>query len=130
MSECNERCDVSIAIVEDEKDLVSLYQNIFARKGFIICFVANDGLEAVEKYTGCTPKPHIVIMDYRLPRMSGIDATTEILKIDPDAKVAFLSADASVKDAAINAGAFIFLEKPVSIREIMGAVKRGFEERR
>lgn len=123
MSECKERCNVGIAIVEDEKELVKLYQRIFAQKGFVICFVAYDGLEAIKKYIECIPKPHVIIMDNRLPLMNGIDTTKEILKIDPDAKIIFLSADINVKNEAMKAGAFVFLKKPASIADITNAVE-------
>lgn len=125
MSECDERCNAGIAIVEDEKELVRVYQRIFARKGFFICYIAYDGPEAVKKYIECTPRPHVVIMDYRLPLMNGIDTMKEILKIDAEARFIFLSADYEVKDEAMKAGAFIFLKKPARIRDITNAVERG-----
>lgn len=126
MNEDIGRCRLGLAIVEDEKELVKVYKKIFTRKGVLICYVAFDGLEAVKKYIETTPKPHVVLMDYRLPVMNGIEATKEILKIDPDASIVFLSADIAVKDDALKAGAFIFLKKPASIKEITDAVERGF----
>jgi DNA-binding NarL/FixJ family response regulator len=62
-------------------------------------------------------------MDYRLPLMDGIEATKEILKIDPETKILFLSADINVKDKAMAAGAFVFLKKPANINEITKAVE-------
>ena len=122
MNDAENVCAVGIAIVEDEKDLVKVYQKMFAKKGIQICFVAYDGVEAVKKYLQCTPKPHVVIMDYRLPVMNGIDATRELLLIDPDAKVIFLSADIGVKDEAMQIGAFRFVKKPASLKDILDAV--------
>ena len=115
-------CRVGIAIVEDEKDLVKAYERLFAKKGILICFVAYDGIEAVKKYIQCAPKPNVVIMDYRLPIMNGIETTKEIIQIDPSAKIIFLSADINVKEEAMQAGAFTFLKKPVSINNIISAV--------
>lgn len=123
MTDCAQICRVGIAVVEDETDLVKIYTKIFAKKDIQICFVAFDGLEAVKKYMDCDPKPHTILMDYRLPIMDGIDATREILKIDPKAKIIFLSADIHVKEEAMRAGAFIFLKKPVSIKTITDAVE-------
>lgn len=116
-------CRVGIAIVEDEKDLVKAYERLFEKKGILICFVAYDRIEAVKKYVQCFPKPHVVIMDYRLPIMNGIEATREILKIDPAVKIIFLSADINVKEEAMQAGAFTFLKKPVGIKDIISAVR-------
>jgi two-component system chemotaxis response regulator CheY len=124
MAESNaQACRVGIAVVDDEKDLVKIFTKAFTKKGIQICFVAFDGLEAVKKYVECEPKPHTIIMDYRLPIMDGIDATREILKIDPSAKIIFLSADIQVKEEAIKSGAFMFLKKPVSIKTITDAVE-------
>lgn len=117
---------MGLAIVEDEKDLVKVYQRIFTKRGIRICYVAYDGMDAVKKYIECTPKPHVIIMDYRLPLMNGIEVSKEILKIDPGAKIVFLSADIDVKEEAMAAGAFVFLKKPVSIKLIVDAVERGF----
>ncbi len=124
MTDCDAKtCRIGIAVVEDEKDLVKIYTKVFAKKGIQICYVAFDGLDAVKKYVECDPKPHTILMDYRLPIMDGIDATREILKIDSKAKIIFLSADAHIKEEAMRAGAFIFLQKPVSIKIITDAVE-------
>lgn len=119
-------CRVGIAVVEDETDLVKMYKRIFAKKGIKICYVAFDGLEAVKKYLESSPRPHVVLMDYRLPIKDGIEATKDILKIDADAKIVFLSADIHVKDESLQAGAFMFLKKPVSMNEITNAIEAAF----
>lgn len=118
------KCDwcAGIAIVEDEKDLVRVYTRLFQKRGIPVCFVAYDGGEAILKFIACTPKPHIVIMDYRLPTMNGIEVSRKILEIDPDTKIIFLSADVSVKEEALQAGACIFLAKPASIHDITKSV--------
>lgn len=123
MADTDKVCRVGIAIVEDEKDLVKTYERLFARKNIQVCFVAYDGIEAIKKFVACMPRPNVVIMDYRMPIMNGIEATKEILKIDPGAKIIFLSADIGVKEEAMQAGAFIFLNKPASLNDILNSVK-------
>jgi two-component system chemotaxis response regulator CheY len=119
-----EKCDwcAGLAIVEDERDLVRVYIRLFEKRGIPVCFVAYEGNEAILKFIASTPKPHIVLMDYRLPVMNGIEVTKRILEIDPDTKIIFLSADTGVKEEALEAGAFTFLAKPVSLNIIMNAV--------
>ncbi|HMK45351.1 MAG TPA: response regulator [Methanocella sp.] len=124
MTKCPESCQVGIAIVEDEKELVKVYERAFKRKNIDICFIAYDGVEAVKLYIECTPRPHAILMDYRLPIMNGVEATREILKFDPEAKIIFLSADVSVENEALAAGAIIFLKKPASISDIVGSVEK------
>lgn len=124
MSETSEVCAIGIAIVEDEKDLVKAYRKAFAKHGIQVCFVAYDGVEAVKKYLESAPRPHVIIMDYRLPIMNGIDATKKILTTDPDASIIFLSADIQVKAEAMQAGAFSFLKKPAELKDIIDSTMR------
>ena len=125
---CLPECRVGIAIVEDEKALIEVYRRIFKKKNIMICFTAFDGEEAIKKYIECTPRPHVVLMDYRLPILNGIETTKEILKYDPDAKIIFLSADISVKEEALGAGAIAFLKKPVSMSEMVGTVESALKK--
>ena len=119
-----EKCDwcAGIAIVEDEKDLVQVFIRLFEKRGIPVCFIAYDGNEAILKFIACAPKPHIVLMDYRLQTLNGIDVTKKILEIDPDTKIIFLSADISIKEEALRSGVSTFLAKPASLKEIINAV--------
>lgn len=118
-----ERCRLCTAIVEDEQDLVWIYQRIFSRIGVPVSFVAVDGVDALAMFKESAPKPQVVLMDNRLPGMSGIDVTKEMIKAEPDTLVIFLSGDTGVRDEAMNAGAFLFLEKPAGIQDIMIAIE-------
>ncbi|MGA9140862.1 MAG: response regulator [Methanocella sp.] len=123
MSDCDEQCDVGVAIVDDEVSLVKMYEKLFSRRGVHVCFVAHDGIEAVKKFKECAHKPYVILMDNRMPMMNGIEATKEILKIDSGAKIIFLSADVYMKDEAMRAGALIFLKKPAGLKDITDAVE-------
>ena len=116
-------CYVGLAIVEDEKELVNILVRLFEKHRMAVCFIAYDGGEALLNFTRCDPKPRLVLMDYRLPTMNGIEVTKEILKIDPGTRVIFLSADESIRDEALRAGATAFLQKPASLREIGDEIK-------
>ncbi len=121
MDECS--CYVGLAIVEDEKSLVSLLLNFFEVRHIAVCFIAYDGYEALLNFIRCNPQPHIILMDYRLPSMNGIEVTKEILNISPDTKIIFLSADEGIKDSALKAGAITFLQKPASLKDISKAIE-------
>jgi len=117
------RCRICSAIVEDEQDLIWIYQRIFARIGVPVSFVAVDGADALATFRECIQKPQVVLMDNRLPGLSGVDVTKEMIKAQPDTRVIFLSGDTGVMDEAIKAGAFLFLEKPAGIRDIIAAIE-------
>jgi two-component system chemotaxis response regulator CheY len=46
-----------------------------------------------------------------------------ILRINPQVKIIVISADGSVREAALKAGAARFVQKPASIKEILSAVE-------
>jgi DNA-binding NarL/FixJ family response regulator len=116
--------DGGVAVVDDEKALNDLLVMMLKLKGIPVCFTAYDGPEAVRKYRDGHPKPEIVIMDYRLPTSTGVEAMKEMLQTDSKAKFIFLSADSGAEDEAILAGAVMFLMKPASMKDVIEAVEK------
>jgi len=102
----------TIFIVEDDPCLQTLYGLMLEGPEFKIVGLANDGEEAVEMFKRFTEKPQIIIMDHRMPKKNGLDATREILAFSKNTKIIFASADASIKDTACSSGAIDFLKKP------------------
>jgi CheY-like chemotaxis protein len=111
-----------IAIVDDDPELVQLLTKMLDVRGIQACFSASDGDEAVARFVNSSPMPDIVITDYRMPTMNGLEAMREILRIKPDTKIIFLSANIEIKEEALEAGAAAFLNKPASIKDIYQAI--------
>lgn len=84
---------------------------------------AADGAEAVE--LAVATSPDVVLMDIRMPRMSGIEATAEILNERPKTKIVMLTVSEEAEDllASLRAGACGYLLKEVAIDEIAAAVR-------
>jgi DNA-binding NtrC family response regulator len=114
----------SVAIVDDEVDVVRTYELLFKRRNIPLSFMALDGPDAIEKFKKANPRPQVVIIDYRLPSMSGLDVMGEVLAIEPSTKVIFVSGDDSIQKESIDAGAAVFLKKPARIKIIMDTVTR------
>ena len=83
---------------------------------------AEDGLEAVERAEELLPD--VVLMDVRMPRLSGIDAAARIRESVPSAKILMLTVSDEEEDLyeAIKAGANGYLLKEISIEEVAGAI--------
>lgn len=114
----------SVAIVDDEVQLVRTYELLFEKRGIPMAFTAYDGDEAIEKFSRADPKPGIVIIDNRLPSMSGIDVMKAILTIEPRTKVVFISGDESSMRESLDTGATVFMKKPASIKEITETINK------
>jgi two-component system chemotaxis response regulator CheY len=119
---------VSIFIIDDEAILHRLYKDVFAIKGHQVIADAFDGEEAVKKYSDMNPKPEVIILDHRMPNKDGLEAMSEILDIEPSAKIVFISADANVREQALNGGARSFGLKPVTIRHMLDLVEKAVSD--
>lgn len=113
----------SVAIVDDEKDIMNVLKMVLTRHAIPIAFIANDGDDAVELFKKTNPKPDIILMDHRMLKMDGLEAMKQILSIAPYTKFIFLSADWHVENEALKAGANRFLKKPASITNILNAIE-------
>jgi DNA-binding NtrC family response regulator len=114
----------SVAIVDDEADLVRTYELLFKRRNLPLSFTALDGPDAIEKFKNANPRPGVVIIDYRLPSMNGLEVMREILAVTPSTKVVFVSGDDSIQQESVDAGATVFLKKPTSMKIMTDIVTR------
>ncbi len=108
-----------VFIVEDNLQIVELYKYILKTNGYELAGVAVNGEDAIRAFTSMEPRPDIVIMDQRLPHMSGIEATREILRTDPKTRVLFVSADMSSREGALSIGAAGFIVKPFEVHDLI-----------
>jgi len=114
----------SVLIVDDELFIVELYRDILQLRGYRVVGTAFDGEEALRKYHTSTDKPDVIIMDHRMPVMNGVEATKEIIRMNPAQKVIFVSADILVEREAKDAGAREFLPKPFRMDDLIEKMER------
>lgn len=112
-------------LVVDDQDVVrhGLGVILSHQLGIEVAGFAANGQEAVEQVTAL--KPDVVLMDLKMPRMNGIQATRQITKHHPATKIVVLTTyddDEWVFDA-IRAGASGYLLKDSDGAEIVGAVR-------
>jgi len=88
-----------------------------------IVATAADGIEAVERARA--ERPDIVLMDLRMPRLEGADATRQILAAYPETRVLVLTtyADDQFLFPALQAGARGYLTKDATAEEIEHAIR-------
>lgn len=91
-------------------------------EGFDI-YSANNGEKAVNMFKSFSEKPNIILMDRRMPIKNGIDAAKEILAIDYNAKIIFVSAEPNTKNKALSIEAIKFIKKPFSHDYLISSIK-------
>lgn len=114
-------CDDSLLI---RKKLNSYLTNL----GVKAIYEAADGQEAVDMYKEYNPS--VVFMDIVMPRKTGIEAVSEIISFDKSAKIVMASSVGTQNHLkeAISAGAYEFLQKPISneqVTKILEIISKG-----
>lgn len=96
---------------------------LLARPGWHVCGEAADGREALKKASEL--KPDIIVLDVAMPNLNGLEATRQILRVNPKAKVLVLTLhDTShVIHEALSAGAAGFVLKSDAARDLVAAVE-------
>jgi CheY-like chemotaxis protein len=112
-------------VVEDTPDARAAIVDMLKVAGLKV-LEAVDGQSAVELIKTSGALIDVVLMDYRMPRMDGVEATREIRKHFPNLPVLFVSAwdEPEMKEAAFEAGAAEYLVVPVGYDQLLEAVSR------
>ena len=113
-----------ILIAEDEPDIRELVTFMLKFAGYEVV-AASNGEDAVR--TASRERPDLVLMDVRMPRMTGYDAC-RMMKANPnlrDVPVVFLSAKGQESEiqSGLEAGAEAYLLKPFSPAELTNRVR-------
>lgn len=113
-----------VLITDDAAFMRMQLKDIVTKLGHEVVGEAENGLVAIEKAKEL--KPDLITMDITMPEMNGVDATAEIKRIFPDAKIIMCSAmgqQGMVVDA-IKAGASDFVVKPFNAERISESISR------
>lgn len=115
--------EMTVMICDDSMFARKKLKDYILSLGVAECYEAADGEQAVENYKAYSPK--IVFMDIVMPKKTGIDAVKEIIEFDPDAKIVMASSVGTQNHLknAINAGAFEFLQKPISNEQVLKLIE-------
>jgi nitrogen regulation protein NR(I) len=116
----------TLLIVDDDRNLLySLERRLRSDAlDIVTAQTANQGLTLVEER-----RPDAVLLDVRLPDLSGLDAFARIRAIDPRLPVILMTASATTETAieAIKRGAYEYLLKPVDPARLQDVVAKAVE---
>ena len=113
-----------VMIVDDHPIWRSAVERDLASAGFEVVATAADGETAMRLAPAV--RPDVVLMDLQLPSMSGVEATAELVRLDPAIRVLMFSSSGEDADvlAAAKAGARGYLVKSAAADELVAAVRR------
>jgi len=113
----------AVLIIEDEATLAKNIQRYLGRAGHDaqVCTSGEEGLARFDSF-----QPDVVLLDYRLSGVDGLEVLRDIRNRDADVKIIFMTAHGNVQTAvdAMKAGANEFLTKPVALAELKLLVEK------
>jgi two-component system nitrogen regulation response regulator NtrX len=119
----------AVLIVDDEVSIIESLEGILSDDGFEVMHAFN-GYEALKKIEA--DSPDIVLLDIWMPGMDGIETLKEIKRIAPNLPVVMITGHGTIESAvdATKAGAYDFLEKPLSIDKVMVTINNALNFRK
>lgn len=117
-----------IVVVDDEKIVTSAFSTLLKVEGFSDAHFFNNPKEALEFLKENTPD--LVISDFLMPEMNGLEFLSEVKKLYPEVSKILLTGYADKENAirAINEiGLYRYIEKPWSNDDLIINIKNGIE---
>ncbi len=116
--------EMTVLIVDDEKDILDLLEYNLEREGYQVSRASN-GKEAIRRAKQVQPR--IILMDISMPEMDGIETCYRLREMPElkDTHIIFLTArmEEYVEVAAFEAGGDDFLTKPIKPRALLARIR-------
>lgn len=109
-------------IVDDSEEARFLMRDFLLAQQHEVVALANDGIEALEKYK--LFKPELILLDLEMPKLDGFNVLKKIKSSDPNAKIIILTGndDMNVYKECSNSGAIAFILKPFDLNEVLSTI--------
>src|SRR5690606_5237534 len=115
---------IKVLLVDDEPDILEFLSYNLIKEGYEVS-TASNGLEAVKRAK--VEKPALILLDVMMPEMDGIEACSEIRKIDSLNKTLIVFLTARTEEfsqlAGYEAGADDYITKPVKPKVLLSKIK-------
>ena len=115
-----------VLLVDDQRDIVRLLHSTLQTLGHAMDIVdAPSGEEALLEAS--RRKVDLLVADYLLPGISGVELMRKIKVRNPEMRVIFISGmtERKARDEMLNAGAIAIFDKPIPLADFLDAVERG-----
>lgn len=117
----------NILLVDDQRDILRLLRSSLEslKNKEINIFEAPSGEEALLEST--RHEINLLITDYKLPGMSGVELMRKVRARHPEIKIVFITGmtDKKMRDEMLNAGALAVFDKPIPMADFLDVVERG-----
>ncbi|OBW94997.1 sigma-54 dependent transcriptional regulator [Gallibacterium salpingitidis] len=120
--------EYNVLLIDDDIDILESFQDLLQQEGYQV-ITCSDPIDIVtqipENWLG------VVLCDVLLPNISGLTLLQDIIKYDPQLPVIMITGHGDVPMAvdAVKKGALNFLEKPLSLENLLIQIKQALQQR-
>ena len=76
--------DLRVLLVDDQTEFLMMFKQMLTSMGLNQIFLAKSGPEAFQFLDSCAEMIDVVLCDWRMPQMSGLEILTQLRTVDPD----------------------------------------------
>ncbi len=119
---------IRILVVDDDKDVCEYLKQFLTEEGFRVKALT-DSTRVVDELK--KDRYHLVLLDLKMPKLSGVEVMQQIRKMDSDIIVIVLTAYPSVESAVetMKRDAFDYLQKPFKVEELREVIIKAVREK-
>ncbi len=117
-----------VIVVDDEEAIRNALERFLSKRGYQVRTAASGEEALARLQDGATS---LMLLDVRMPGMSGMDLVPEALNLNPELAIVMLSAVTDATSAAIcmQRGAMDYLTKPIELTDLANAIERALRRR-
>lgn len=117
----------NILVIEDDLTFSRILEGFLKKQGFNVA-VAHQGGQGLQSFA--SKNFDLVLLDYRLPDMTGMDVLLELKKSSPSTQVVIMTSFSDIRTAvkAMQVGAFEYITKPVNPDELLMIVQQALKK--
>ncbi len=117
---------IKILVIDDDQSICETLEMYLTEEGYAV-LTANTGTDGLNKFVEVTPD--LVILDIRLPDISGFTVLEDLREENESVKVIMITAHHDMESTinAMKGGAFDYIHKPIHIDELDMAIKKALK---
>lgn len=116
---------MNVMLVDDDQKSLESLSSALRLNGFHVKSF-NSSIQALDIFRQYSPDIDVIVTDYHLPKMNGIELLKEIHKINPGIPVIIISGESkqNIEQLSLKANAIAFFQKPLNINHIIANIKK------
>ena len=113
----------TIAIIDDEVDVVNLFQEALEKNGFKVC-AFTDPIQAFNTLEKKIQEYGLILSDFRMPNLNGHELCTKLILLNPELEVILMSAYDIME---CDTSKFTIVKKPILIAQLLQIIRDSLE---